>query len=667
MHTMLPLVMSLLATGLVATAQGLSSETGVAALERQALGWLLVHRPSRPAHPDLRFVAVDTPLFEQQEAGELPPSTPSGAALEGYRPANCSCPVPRRCYARAIQRLHDWGARVVVLDVMFSRPCVEDKELRSALETAGNVALPVVTNTIPLNRWRDPTHATDLQFQPSLFGDLASVGSPVVSPRDQEYALELRQTMVDADRGELSDYYALAWESVCLAENRMPEDLDVISRLAVDGNQPRLTSAFFSTASARVDERHPEAQLQEVDFKVHRGNVQIDEAFFRKQILINFSCGAEPEVGRYRPSRLSWLLTCPDDAGRKLFAHKIVLIGDPARDRHQTLVGDMPGTEVLANAVATLLDRKPLRAIPVTSSLLFMFMGSLLAVCLLRESPLWLSGPGILALVAGVVALSLNLAAHDLWMLTVSPIASIAIAALLVAVVENSRFQKTLAQLVPRRISRMVERAGGFGVEEGSVLFSDIRGYTTLSEQMNPAEMMSYLNRYMSTVDRVLSRHGGHFLKSPGDCVVAWFGEERRGGAHRERAVRAGLEILENAERFAKSWQEETGLAFAVGVGINSGPMAVGVLDAQRHLEPTIIGDVVNTAARIESLTKQYEAALLVSEETLGPVREAFDAEFVDEVQVKGRAQPVRLYVVRSPHPRPQPGKGRGGWLKERS
>jgi adenylate cyclase len=203
-----------------------------------------------------------------------------------------------------------------------------------------------------------------------------------------------------------------------------------------------------------------------------------------------------------------------------------------------------------------------------------------------------------------------------------------------------------VARLIPRRMSRALEAVGGSRVEEGTVLLSDIRGYSTFSEYMDPAQVMSRLNEYFGSVQDILDRYDGHFIKSPGDCVLAWFSEEKRGGHHTERAIRAGIELVMNAIRFRAQWPADQGQPFDIGIGINTGPMAVGILDARRHIEPTVIGDTVNLASRIESLTKEYRAPLIVSEETLGPVRNRFLAEPLGEATVKGRSQPVKLYRI---------------------
>jgi class 3 adenylate cyclase/CHASE2 domain-containing sensor protein len=638
-----PLLYAVPATLVVASVQSVMNQGLIAAWERNGLGWLYLHRASSPPDPRVAVVAVDKPLFERQrEAGsQRDPLSPPGKPLESYRSGDCGCGVPRRCYAEAVDRLARWGASATVLDLMFTRKCeVEDGRLRKAIEQAGNVILAAYANTVPLGHAGDITRISDVQVQLPVFADVGMVASPVVQPRDQEYALELRQTVQNMETGEFQELNAMAWEAVALVQGQNPDDTAPWAPYLVDGTQPRLLGNLFSSGA----EAAPTPGGGGVTFKALRGSLQVDEIRHRKHLLVNFSSGSQEDRGRYPLDRLSWVLSCSEKEGKARFAGKIVLIGDPATDQHRTLVGAMPGTEVLANATATLLQRRPVRFVPAGWILLTMFAASLLTVLLIRETPWKFAVAGILLLAFGQMALSLELLHRNWWMLPFSPLAAMVLAGGAISLWQNKGFQGQVAQLAPPRIARLAEQVGGFQVQEASVLFSDIRGYTTISETMDPAEVLTYLNRYMSTVDDILDRYEGTFVSCPGDCVVALFQEERT-GPHRERAIMAGLEMVRNAARFAAEWKRETGLDFAVGIGINSGPMAIGMMEARRRVQPNIIGDAVNTAARVESLTKEH-GQFLVTEETLAPVRDRFEAEFADEVALKGRAQAVRVHRI---------------------
>lgn len=645
-----PALVSAVVTTVLAGAQSTSVEGGISSLERQALGWMLLHRPSRPVDPRIAFVAIDTPLYEETEARELAPLGPRGKPLGSYKPAGCECLlVPRECFARAVKRLHTWGARAVVLDVVFRRSYgpvdkIEDRNLGEALFAANNVVVPAAMTARPLDRSRDPTRTSDLLLDPPVdeVAMNATVGSPRVDPRDQEYAVELLQTAHNSEGG-LDDYFSMPYLAYCMATKRKTSDLAAWQGRWLEGTVPRLFGGELSVRPTEAQARS--ASDGGVDLQVE-GDVIVDEAFYQKRLMINFAVGADPAAGRFRPVRLSWLLSCPDAEGRKLFHNKIVLVGDPARDLHRTVVGALPGTEVLAHTVQTLLQDSPIVPVPAAVVLGLMFGASFLAATFIRQFPAILAAVLTAGLLVGLLALGAELMRRDLWLLVVSPALAVLVTSTVMFCLVSKLGQGLVARLVPRGISRTLEGVGGFRFEEGTVLLSDIRGYSTFSEYVDPCETMARLNAYFARVHTVLARYDGHFIKSPGDCVVAWFGPERRGAPHPERAIRAGLDLIAEAARFGAEWASADGTPFEVGVGVNTGPMAVGVLDAARHIEPTVIGDTVNLCSRIEALTKDYGTPLIVSESSLEPVRDRFRAELLGDARVKGREQSVRIYAV---------------------
>jgi len=640
-------------TVVVAALQSVSVEKGIASLERQALAWMLLQRPSRPAHPGVAMVAVDTPLYEERDALAVEPATPPGKRpLASYAPEGCGCPVPRICYALAVTRLHRWGASAVVLDIIFRNAgntpadVAETGALGAAMQQSGKVIVSAVPDMLALDRSRDPTRTFDAvlaQPTPDIARAAWEVGSPKVDPRDQEYAVELRQT-VHGERGGAEDFFSIPWLASCLAKDQFPDDLGRWKGRMVDGTMPRLLGDFFTRAAPQPTSGAGVQPAGGIQLQT-TGSVEVDEAFYQKRLLINFAPGADAAVGRYHPARLSWLLSCSDKEGRERFGGKIVLIGNPATDFHATVVGGLPGTEVLANVLQTILEDRPIVPAPGFVVLLVSFGAALLAAVSLRQLP-WFGAMAVLALEVGLLgSASLELLKHGTWFLVVTPVTVLAGTTAVIGALQSKAVQGMVARLVPPRMSRMLERAVAYEVEEGTVMFSDIRGYSTFSEYMDPAAIMSQLNAYFSSVQTILDRYDGHFIKSPGDCVVVWFCEEKRGAHHAERAIRAAIELVVNAVRFRKQWPTDAA-PFDIGIGINTGPMAVGLLDARRHLEPTLIGDTVNLASRIESLTKQYRATIIVSEETLAPVRDRFLYEPLGETMVKGRAQTVQIFRI---------------------
>lgn len=177
---------------------------------------------------------------------------------------------------------------------------------------------------------------------------------------------------------------------------------------------------------------------------------------------------------------------------------------------------------------------------------------------------------------------------------------------------------------------------------EISVLFSDIRGFTTLSENRSPQEVVQLLNRYFTLQVEVVFRHGGSLDKFIGDCIMAFWGAPLDDPQHARNAVSAALEMAEVLQQFKR----ELGRAdadFDVGIGIHSGPAVVGLIGSDQRREYTAIGDTVNLASRIEGLTKGV-ARILVSEQTMKLCGSSFGFTPYGAFDVKGRAQQVNLF-----------------------
>jgi adenylate cyclase len=181
-----------------------------------------------------------------------------------------------------------------------------------------------------------------------------------------------------------------------------------------------------------------------------------------------------------------------------------------------------------------------------------------------------------------------------------------------------------------------------------TILFSDIRGFTTLSEKLTPEEVVAILNPYLEAMTGVIHRHGGTVDKYEGDAIIAFFGEPVSYPDHAARAVRAALDMRLALDNLKARWQREGTPRpnLEMGIGIHSGEAFVGLLGSAQRVNYTVIGDAVNLASRLQDLTKTYQWPILLSERAQRQVQEEFETEFVDSPVVKGKTEAVNIYKL---------------------
>jgi len=178
--------------------------------------------------------------------------------------------------------------------------------------------------------------------------------------------------------------------------------------------------------------------------------------------------------------------------------------------------------------------------------------------------------------------------------------------------------------------------------EEMSVLFADIRDFTTLSETMTPQENFNFINAYLSRMEPAITSNNGFIDKYIGDAIMALFSD------FADDAVKAGIAMLNILTNYNEDRQRVGYVPIQIGIGINSGSLMLGTVGGKSRMDSTVISDAVNLASRIEGLTKDYSVPLLISQQTLDRLRNPADyaIRMVDKVQVKGKSQYVVVYEV---------------------
>jgi len=346
---------------------------------------------------------------------------------------------------------------------------------------------------------------------------------------------------------------------------------------------------------------------------------------------------------------------------------KIALLGASAAgllDLRSTPVGQRYiGVEAHANLIAGLLDGT-IRQQPSYSDGLELFLlviiGFLTALVLPRLAPIT-----ALAFVLGIVFATMSL---NLWMWTslnlVVPLASLlgytVIAALLqinygffVESRNKRHLSRIFGQYIPPSLVEEMDESGEEISLEGesrnmSVLFSDVRGFTTISESLEARELTQLMNEFLTPITRVIQSHRGTIDKYMGDAVMAFWGAPLSDDQHARHAVEAGLRMIEVVSDLRDVFEKKGWPPVAVGVGVASGEMNVGNMGSEFRIAYTVMGDVVNLGSRLEGLTKQYGVDMIVSNGTASQLPE-FAFRELDLVRVKGKNEPVAIFEPLGP------------------
>ena len=349
------------------------------------------------------------------------------------------------------------------------------------------------------------------------------------------------------------------------------------------------------------------------------------------------------------------------------FKDKVVVIGasDPSlKDVAETPIGGsdlMSGPEINANAIATALDDFPLRSTPLGFDLfLIALMGVIAPLASYRLSPIRALALGLLAAALYLVCAQLAFNSgrivpvlYPMIALGLSLVGSLLVYYLREAFIRQ-RVRDTFARFVPESVvGQVLARTDDDLRLEGArmdvtVLFSDIRGFTTFSESRDPGQVLEVLNAYHEEMTSAVMEHGGTLISFMGDGIMATFGAPIEMNDHADRAFAAAKEMLEVRLPKVNEWMRENdvGAEFQIGIGLNSGPVMAGNIGSQQRLEFTTIGDTVNTAARLEGMTKGSGHSLFVADSTRELLSER-DGElsYVDSMPVRGRAEEIRVWA----------------------
>lgn len=351
-----------------------------------------------------------------------------------------------------------------------------------------------------------------------------------------------------------------------------------------------------------------------------------------------------------------------DRIDKSELAGKIVLVGTTALglldNRTTPVAGVYPGVEIHANMIAGILDQN-LKSRPgyMTGAEIacLLLIGVTLSFLLPRLSPAWAM---LSALLMFTSALGISLALWQLDNLYLPAANSVVMIALLFALDMSygyfieSRTKRQITglfgQYVPSEVveemSRHPESVSMHGESrEMTILFSDVRGFTSISETLAPDELTQLMNEFLTPLSRVIYKHHGTIDKYMGDCIMAFWGAPLTDKTHARDAILAGIEMQATLSALQPHFSERGWPAIRVGVGINSGFVSVGNMGSEVRVAYTVMGDEVNLASRLEGLTRQYDVGIIVGAHTKDAAPDFVYRE-LDHVRVKGRDRPVAIF-----------------------
>lgn len=548
-----------------------------------------------------------------------------------------SWPWPRQIYSAIIGYCQNAHVKALVFDLIFSESSSygveDDQDFSKTMARAGNVFLPVF-----LSRKEKSGEETAVQYLKRF-----SVGKERLPPKAiipfRSFNLPLK-TFILASRGVGNVNFA-------------PDDDGIYRRLPL----------LFGYKNLFL----PSLPLAVADFVKEKQKIEAVPLDRSGQMIIRFYGPA----GTYKSYSIASIINsyAQIEEGKvpqipaKEFKGKIVLVGGTAPGLYELRPSPFsavyPGVEIIATAIDNLLRENFVR-LP-SDVLVFLLLGFLSLLTGLGTT--WLQGlwKTILFFIFCLAfpALAAWLAySQGYWLVFVAPEFAVLLSFIGGSLLNYSfegrqrRFIKNVFRhyLNPHVIERIIENPKllqlGGEKREITSFFSDVAGFTAISENLSAEELVKLLNEYLSEMTDIILSVGGTLDKYEGDAIIAFWNAPLEQPNHALRACRAALKCQQRLHELRPDYQRRFGHQLSVRIGINSGAAVVGNMGSQRRFDYTAMGDTVNLASRLEGACKYYKVPILVGEETFRKVKDNILCREVDLIQVVGRKKPTHVFEV---------------------
>jgi len=562
-------------------------------------------------------------------------------------------PWPRQVYAYIVDFCRRAEAKAVIFDILFTEHSTEgvadDEALGEAIARGVPfvIALPVGVGTEQpwpeTAAYRLPMASDITGLTPEGIAAASRLMASFPIPPIASNATMLANIMSDPDK----DAIFRRLQPYRVFDNRLVPNLGLAAVLATTPDAAiRVGPSRLHIGSRSIPlDRHGAAILR------FRGRTQTHKAFSAYSVLqseANLQAGERPTID---PAELKG---------------KYVLVGMTApglMDLKPTPMGKTyPGMEIHATFLDNFLSGDFMLECPVSRVWLGLFFIAILAGitvrCSRRSSSIVLAFAGLntLSIVAGFIAYR-----QGIW-LPVAPLISAALLAMVASVIVNyavegrqkrfikGAFKQYLSPIVIEKLMENPDQLKLGGEEKVlSIFFSDIQGFTSISEKLSPAQLTGLLNEYLTAMTDIIYQTGGTIDKYEGDAIIAFWNAPLEQADHAVQAVRAALQCQAKLAAMRADLNARYGSNLYVRIGINTGLVVIGNMGSNQRFNYTFLGDAGNLAARLEGINKQFGTFLMISQNTRRAIGNAFPVRELSRVRVVGKAEPITIFEPMRP------------------
>ncbi len=560
---------------------------------------------------------------------------------------------PRKYHAQIVDFLHKAGALAIGLDILYDKDIwqpEQDKEFVKTVKEAGNVYTAIYFAQADSDNWRPVMKAEPPGFDAQRFY--------------YTMPLESASRFRHEDRFE-SGFLELLNASRGVGHVNFNADVDgVVRRIHMFTNfnnhlYPTLgfrmfmdftgsDSVYFDPEQRKMNLYREGQLLLQIPVDRH-GNMLINWAGpFKTFRYISFYDVLKAKERNLPP---------------EIFQNKVVLLGTSLAGlfdlRNVPFERAFPGVEIHANILYTLLTQNFITKMDEKNTfLLLLIIGILIGAILIFTRPL-LSGITVVVFgILHVVVVTIIFFETNYWIEIIAPLLTIVGAFSLVYVYryvteeKDKRFiRNTFSHFVTKSVvdellANPEKIKLGGEKKECTVLFSDVAGFTTISEQLEPEQLVHLLNEYLTEMTNIVFKYEGMLDKYEGDAIMAVFGAPVERGNHAYQACATALEMQERLVTLREIWKRQGKPELRMRVGINTGMMVVGNMGSESRFDYTVMGDAVNLGARLEPANKIYGTNIMIGERTYQMAKDLIIARPLDLLRVKGKTEPVRVFEL---------------------